>query len=186
MNTRQSTSISQISSFDPKAEFKETYDKFAPSVLNYLSLFLKNNDLAEDICQEVFIKAYDQIIKNEGTRPLSKTWLYTVAKNAALDWLKMNTTKKELPRDPDILQGIEDLSASFVRDLEIKEVNNKIKEILDYLHSNEKTVFLLRNNEELKYKDISKIMQISERNAKRLMKSALRKIVFFLKKWSQE
>lgn len=178
--------LEPVENFDPKKEFDEIYNKNSQAVYKYLYLFLKNNEVAEDIFQEVFIKAYDQIIKNKGTRKIPKTWLLTVAKNAALDWIKMNVSRREFLKDPNVLLEVEDLSVSFVQQLEYKEIEEKINEILEILSPKEKTVFILRNTEEMKYKDIASILKISERNAKRIMKSSLRKIVYFFNRMGLE
>ncbi len=109
---------------DPQvqAEFDELYRLHADSVYQYLYFFLRGAEICEDLFQEVFLKAYYQLQRNQGRREISKTWFITVAKNAALDWQKKNSVRREISHDPDYLDFFEDVETDFIAQLERKEL----------------------------------------------------------------
>ncbi len=51
---------------------------------------------------------------------------------------------------------------------------------MNYLNENEQSVFILRNFDSLRYKQIAAALQITERNVKRLMRSALKKVIYYV------
>lgn len=165
---------------DVLREFNQLYNKYAESVYNYLMLFFNGRSMAEDIFQEVFIKAYKQLIENQGQREISKTWLITVAKNAALDLQKKNVVRREIAQDPENLSTVEDFGPDFVEHLEFKDLQEHVASCLPKLKENERNVFILRNYEQMRYKDIAETLGISERNVKRLMQTAIQKLIYFL------
>lgn len=67
--------------------------RYLKSIYNLAFRFTNNQDAAEDIAQETFVKAWKNLKKFKKDRNF-KTWLSTIAKNTALDFLKK---KKSLP-----------------------------------------------------------------------------------------
>ena len=79
-------------------KFQEIYEKYKNLVMKVVYNRTKDYHLAQDICQETFVKLYgyqDHIIMSR-----VKSWLLVVASNMAVDYLKKSSTRKELLADP--------------------------------------------------------------------------------------
>lgn len=65
--------------------------RYLTPIFNYALSFVKDAALAEDIAQEVFVKAWKKI-KKFNHQYKFKNWLYAIAKNTCLDYFKKNKT----------------------------------------------------------------------------------------------
>ena len=67
--------------------FDDLMRKYYPRILNFAYRFTGSQQLAEDLTQDIFMKAYRSAARY---RPRSKfrTWLYTIAKNTCLNELR--------------------------------------------------------------------------------------------------
>lgn len=72
-------------------------------LFNFCMKYTFDTEAAEDIVQDSFVKAWKNLSKFDNKNSF-KTWLYTIGKNTALDYLRKN---KNLPFS--VLQGIEDM-----------------------------------------------------------------------------
>ena len=61
--------------------------RYLTPIFNYALSFVKDRAAAEDLTQEVFVKVWKKIRKFDN-RYKFKSWLYVIAKNTALDYLK--------------------------------------------------------------------------------------------------
>jgi RNA polymerase sigma-70 factor (ECF subfamily) len=68
-------------------EFEKVYERFKKPIHRYVSSKTKDPDLAEELTQEVFLKAYraqDTYDRRFGV----STWLWTIARNTITDWFR--------------------------------------------------------------------------------------------------
>jgi RNA polymerase sigma-70 factor, ECF subfamily len=63
--------------------------RYLTPIFNYALSFVKDEAAAEDIAQETFVKVWKKIKKFDKKYKF-KNWLYTIAKNTSLDYLKKN------------------------------------------------------------------------------------------------
>lgn len=77
---------------------EELVGRYVSQIYGYTRRFTGNADTASDITQEVFVKAWKNIKKFDTSKSF-KTWIYTIAKRTAIDWMKK---KRELPLDPEL------------------------------------------------------------------------------------
>ncbi len=61
--------------------------RYLPLIYNFSRRYTGDMDNASDIAQEVFVKVWKNLKKFDTSKNF-RTWLFTVAKNTALDWLK--------------------------------------------------------------------------------------------------
>jgi len=71
---------------DSKGSFQEIYERFHPGVLRFLSRLL-GEDEAEDAAQEIFLRVDRGLETFRGDSAVG-TWIYRIARNAALDRLR--------------------------------------------------------------------------------------------------
>lgn len=136
--------------------FDEVYNLYANQVYKYLLCLTGDRNLAEELTQETFFKAYKNIHKFKGKCKMS-VWLCQIAKNTYYTYYKKEKLRKSKLLDESILSGI-DLQADFIRSDEIITLHR----ILHSLEEPYKEVFTLRVFGELSYKQISEIFGKSE------------------------
>ncbi|SHH35105.1 sigma-70 family RNA polymerase sigma factor [Tepidibacter thalassicus] len=100
-------------------EFQINYEKYYPIVYKQVYYLVGNNELAEDITQEVFIKYYNSKEKID----FLPSWLSKVATNTALNYLRGE--KRRLKREESILEEVNSIFSiedEIFRNEQIKEV----------------------------------------------------------------
>lgn len=80
---------------DDQRQFARLYDHFAGSILGILQRWVKNTETAENLLQDVFIKAWKCRHLYEEQRGRVFTWLYRIAKNTCIDYYRSSTGKKD-------------------------------------------------------------------------------------------
>ncbi len=111
-----------------------------------------NEEDAEDVVQETFLRAYRQLDKYEARSSFS-TWLYRIASNYSLDLIRMrkrHEDKRERgssAEDRDILQSIPVDSPGPDRLLYGSQVKDRVNAALNELSAQERTAFVLRHFE---------------------------------------
>ncbi|MCP4723383.1 MAG: sigma-70 family RNA polymerase sigma factor [bacterium] len=120
-----------------------------------------NHDDANDVVQEAFVKAYKNLDSfKEGYR--FYTWLYRIAINSALNFIQhkkqrgesLETMKDEHRFDP---KEKKDLEEDYVH----SELQGNVREALESIPPDMRSVFTLRVFEDMSYKEIADTMDIS-------------------------
>lgn len=114
---------------------------------------VKNYDDARDVAQDVFIKAYRNINGFRGQSKFS-TWLYRIAVNTSLNFIKRQRPAEEIKEE--IVELPKD---NPVQRYENKRMREEIYQAVEKLPNVQKTVFTLRALEELPYQEISEILK---------------------------
>lgn len=129
---------------------------------NFSYRFVGNQNDAEEIVQESFIKLWKNIGKFKKDAKF-KTWFLTIVRNTALDYLRK---KKDVPFssfDEESTNYIEDTieSGDINAEIMFEQYENKkeIEELLESLSPNHRQILYLYFNEELTLDEISKIIQ---------------------------
>src|SRR5512141_1265249 len=155
---------------DGKRSFQEIYERFRPGVLRFLSRLVGDEE-AEDVAQEVFLRVDRGI---EGFRGESSigTWIYRIARNAALDRLRSRPAWLESARqlqthgsdeDPeDVMSQIPDEQASLERYLMGKEMSECIRGRVDTLPESYRRVLVLSELVGMTNAEIASAIGVSE------------------------
>lgn len=77
--------------------FRILVDRHKDTLYRHCFYILRDEDAAEDIAQDSFIKAYAKISTYSHDRASFKTWLFTIATSLAFDYLRNKQRKHELP-----------------------------------------------------------------------------------------
>ena len=164
---------SGMAALDPP-DFREIHDALRPKILRYLSRMVGRAE-AEDLAQEVFEKASKGMKEFRGEANLS-TWIYRIATNTALDHFRAGakpavTEEISWTDDPVSIGGIRNSPAGGIDDstegrVIQYEMNACIREIIDRLPANYRTVILLSDLEGYQDKEIAEILGVSLRNTK--------------------
>ena len=133
------------------------------------------HDDADDILQNVFLKAWTNLDGFKGDAKLS-TWLYRIAVNDSLDFLLRHTTTLQADQDVSVAQH---LMADDYFDGDAAEA--LLQEAIATLPEMQRAVFVLRYYDEMKYADISKIFDRTEGALKASYHIAMQKISEYIK-----
>ena len=157
--------LDKIASKDERA-FQLFVEKYHLMVLNVCNNILNNNDDALDVSQEVFIKIFDSIDQFRGESKIT-TWLYRIAVNKSLNYLRSRKRQKWFP-SLDILfengnksNDPEDINLKPGENLELEEDKKALHYALNKLPEKQNIALTLNNFEDLSYKEIAEIMKIS-------------------------
>ncbi len=151
--------------------------KYLRPVYNFVYNFVGNDADAEDIVQDVFVKVWKNI-KKFNEKKSFKTWIFTIAKNTSLDFLKK---KKAVPfsrfedknGDNGFLENIEDDELLPDKLLEREDIGGILTKAIETLSANYKTVLLLHYKEELTFQEIATILAESINTVKSRHRRAL-------------
>lgn len=166
--------VAKIQSGD-KSAFDELY-KLTSERAYFVALeFTKNNQDAEDILQESYIKALSKI--NELDKPESfSSWLNQIVANKSKDFLKKKKTmlfnSDEEETDATELLPNEDTSFSPEESLDQTELQKTVMEVLDELSEEKRACVLMMYFEELSVGEIAETLEIPEGTVKTRLFSA--------------
>jgi RNA polymerase sigma-70 factor (ECF subfamily) len=151
--------------------FSELVDEYSERIYNLGLRILRKKEDAEDILQETFLTVIQKIDTFDG-RSSFFTWIYRIATNAAL--MKLRKKKPQyvdLPENPDFQESIESkVFIDWSQDASLNVQNAEVKKVLNSaineLSEIYKTVFILRDIEQISIKETGKILNITEENVK--------------------
>lgn len=144
----------------------------------HIRKMVKTHEDTNDIIQNVFVKVYRNIDKFKGNSKLY-TWLYRIATNEALTFLKKQQRNiTEAIDSPDM-----NLSEQLVADsnIEGETIQKILQQAIETLPEKQKLVFNMRYFEELSYQSISEILGTSEGALKASYHHAAKKIEDFVR-----
>jgi RNA polymerase sigma-70 factor (ECF subfamily) len=148
--------------------YRGIVEKYQGRVYSMVYGMVRNREDARDITQDAFVKAYNNL---EGFRLESSfyTWLYRIAMNLAIDFIRKRTRQGTTSYDEAIATRDEDGGIADLhheddprRTLERKRLHKRIMDAVDELPADQKQAILLRELEGLSYKEISDVMEIPE------------------------
>ncbi len=157
-------------------DFSAVYDEFAPRIRRYLTRLVGEGE-AEDLTQEVFVRAHRAMATRRGDSLLS-TWLYRIATNAAIDRLRAASRNEvpvaaSAPAEPAVEEGCEIVSeaaALETHDAESrvirKEMRHCILDLVDRLPPAHREVILLGELRDLRDQEIADALGVTLEAAK--------------------
>lgn len=155
-------------------------------VFNIAYRMIGNYDDANELAQEVFLKAFRSIKKFKGDS-LFSTWIYKVTANVCLDEIRKRKKKVVISLDQEIefndggvKRQIPDNAPTPDIEAETNELKNVINESIGQLNEDYKSMIILRDIQGLSYYEISKIVNCPEGTVKSRInraRQALKKIL---------
>ncbi len=139
---------------------------------------VKNHDDADDVLQNVFIKVYRNIKKFKGDSKLY-SWLYRIATNESITFLNQKAKKYMISTSELQQRMIANLEADIY--FEGNEIQLKLQKAIATLPQKQQQVFTMKYFQELKYKEMSEILETSEGALKASYHIASKKIEEFLR-----
>lgn len=152
--------------------------KYHKQVIKTAFHFIHDMDDAEDLAQDVCIEILESIGQFKKTSTLS-TWIYRITVNKSLNFIRKNQRKQLFRQfatffrkgDENVGSGIPEPSEED-KTFENNERRQILEKAINSLPENQKTAFILSKYEELSYKEITEIMNISLPSVESLLQRA--------------
>ena len=168
-----------------RTSFDALVRRYDQSVLRLALHMLGNEQDAQDVHQEAFIKAYRHL-GNFRFECSFYTWLYRIVTNLCLDQMRRRKSRREDPAtvldasgdEMDLMANVTDdrAMANPARELDRKVMGEQISSALDKLTPRERTVFELKHYQGLKLRTIGEMLSTTEETAKNTLFRATRKL----------
>jgi len=147
--------------------FGQIFDRFQPEIVRYLTHRTSNAEVAEDLAQQVFLKAWQAIPRYEHRGAPFRAWLYRMAHNQMVDHFRarritVDVADIELPQEPE--------AENFVLR---QELHAELKAALERLSEDHRQVLVLRFLMEKSAREIGDIMGRKEVTVRGLQMRAL-------------
>ena len=155
--------------------------RYQKLVVHITGRLIQRQDELEDVCQEVFLKVYQNLGKYRNECKLS-TWIATIAYNTSINYLRKFKKGDEVnPDDSAALRNLSDFNSG---DYEKTDLHRYIREQIENLPVQYRTVLTLYHLEEFSYQEIEQITGMPEGTvksylfrAKALLKEKLKFVV---------
>lgn len=142
--------------------FEYLVSRYVHHTYNFVRRLYNNEHDARDITQEVFIKVWKSIHKYNPNQNF-KTWLFTIARNTTIDWLRKRKEQVFSDLNPNDDEDFEDTlvdneplpDAIFAQ----KELRINLESFLNILPIDQKTIILLHIIEDMTFDEISLILE---------------------------
>ena len=139
-------------------------ERHKAALYGYLLRLTSRADAADDIFQEVFLK----LIGNPtayGERERLRAWLFTVARNAAMDRFRRESVRAELPLDgeegrPGPAETAPSSEPGPAEAFDNKAMGERIEAALASLSEEQREVFYLRHYSGLSFREIAEMLEV--------------------------
>ena len=152
--------VTRVCQGDQEA-FRLIFDRYSRPVIGFIYDMVNDRELAEELTQETFVRAYRGI---GGMNPETKlsTWLFGIARNVARESLRVRMkAKRQVDLDDESVLDLSDKEPAPVEQLLSKELNEIIRRSLAALDEDKRTVFTLKVFHQCSYEEIALITGFS-------------------------
>ena len=156
--------------------FEELLNRHKQKIYTSIYLFVKDQSLAEDIFQEVFIKIIDTLRKGKYNHEGKFVqWAMRISYNMCVDYFRRTKRRpKVAPTETfdifDVLQAGDDNAEQRI----IKsQTHGRIRQLVDQLPPEQREVVILRHYADMSFKEIAKLTRVSINTALGRMRYAL-------------
>jgi len=158
-------------------EFKRCYLKNRERIYWYVMRRISSSEDAQDITADVFVKLYERMNKigKRGDNALL-AWLYTVARNSSIDYLRKQSNRKSRSIDneeiDEAVKVFDDFVGEVLKEHDLADTHSALEK-LDEL---ERELIELRYEEGMKFNEIAEMVGKSEGACKMVLYRSLDKI----------
>ncbi|WP_295125614.1 RNA polymerase sigma-70 factor [uncultured Chitinophaga sp.] len=158
--------------------FEKIVHHYFPRLLPFTTNITKNRAVAEEIVQEVFLRLWQHRHEHERIYHLG-SWLFTIASNLSLTYLKKMAVEGKLLK---VLQNSQESNRSETEErLQFKESGLLIHEAINRLPPQQQQVYRMSRYEGLSTPEIAERLQLSPNTVKNHLVRALQTIRSFIR-----
>lgn len=157
----------------PEALIEAAVREFEGPLTGYVAGLLSGDwEAARDVVQDVFLKLYKQDPTSVQDR--LKSWLYTVARNRAIDIIRKN--KPMTVTSSEAFETLDDWRPDPSAQAERAERHQEVLKLVDRLPDNQREVIRLKFQSDLSYKEIAEITDLSVSNVGFLLHTGIKRL----------
>ena len=156
--------------------FEVLLQRHRSPVFSYLTRMVRDQALAEDLCQEVFLRVYQA---RERYQPEARftTWLYRIATNLALNAIRdrrgapmpFDGGERAAENAPPLWERVADGRPSVEQRMVESDRQRLIREAVATLPEKQRAAVILHKYQGVDYRQISKVLKVSESAVKSLL-----------------
>ncbi len=176
--TEESHLIAQL--IDPNTQeqgFRELMSLYKERLYWHIRKIVISHADADDVLQNTFIKVYRNINTFKGNSKLY-SWMYRIATNEAISYINKNAKYANISSEEVKQQAINKLESDVY--FEGDEIQLKLQKAIAILPEKQQLVFNMKYFDDLKYKEMSDILETSEGALKASYHIAVKKIEAYL------
>jgi RNA polymerase sigma-70 factor, ECF subfamily len=167
--------IRRVSTGDPSA-FRALVEHFRGPLYSFLLRMVRRPQIAEELVQETFVRAFRAAPRFKPTASVS-TWLFHIAARLAMnEAARVHHRLEVMCEAPDVPAT----TLGPLEELETKELAGTIEKALSHLPAPQRAAVILARFEDMAYRDIGKVLGISEGAVEGLLQRARRTLVKLL------
>jgi RNA polymerase sigma-70 factor (ECF subfamily) len=163
--------------------FELLYDRYFDKLVGFAKVFIADEQQAEDVVQEVFIRIIQKPEQFEREKKFS-TWVYSVTGNLCKNILRDEQNRARLMKEQ--VSPRLNFSSEMHHQMDYKLLQEKIRTVYVGLSEKEKQLYTLRFEQELSIREIAAIVQIPEGSVKSGIYYLLKKLEEHLKEFAYE
>ncbi|WP_405296482.1 RNA polymerase sigma factor [Algibacter sp. Ld11] len=160
-----------------EAAFKELITLYKERLYWHIRNIVKSHDDTDDVLQNTFIKIYKNINNFKGDSKLF-SWMYRIATNESITFINKNAKRLQTNNEDVQNLAINNLTSDVY--FEGDAIQLKLQQAIATLPQKQQLVFNMKYFEDIKYKDMSEILETSEGALKASYHLAVKKIEAFL------
>jgi len=146
------------------------YERCADELFIYIIGYVNTPEAAEDILHDAFVKLIRHSEKKDADESNIRALLYTISRNLCIDYIRKNKKTETA----DVSETIRDTAMGVEQAFELDELNKALYGLLNRLAPLERSIFSLKKEMNITYREIADALKISERTVKRKMSSVLK------------
>ncbi|MBP7821749.1 MAG: sigma-70 family RNA polymerase sigma factor [Saprospiraceae bacterium] len=156
--------------------FEVLLNRHKSKIYTSIYLFVKDQDLADDIFQEVFIKIIDTLRKGKYNHEGKfGQWALRIAYNMCVDYFRREKRRPKVASTDsfDIFDVLHSPNENVEESIMKSQTHQKIRELVDLLPEEQREVVVLRHYADMSFKEISQLTRVSINTALGRMRYAL-------------
>ncbi|MHA7943429.1 RNA polymerase sigma factor [Formosa sp. 3Alg 14/1] len=159
--------------------FKELIRLYKERLYWHIRNIVKSHDDTDDVLQNTFIKIFRNINTFKGDSKLY-SWMYRIATNEAISFINKRAKLLQITNEETQQLALDHLQSDVY--FEGDDIQLKLQQAIAKLPQKQQLVFNMRYFEDIKYKDMSEILETSEGALKASYHLAVKKIEDYLTK----
>lgn len=163
-----------------RTKFKVLYEKYFESIFTFIRRKVGDEQLTADLTSLVFLKAITKLDKFKFRNKPFGAWLYRIAMNEVYQYFRKNKKVQQVPLNHRAVKKLGD----ELEEENAEHLKQKLKLVIQKLSRKEVELIELRFYQNLSFREVGVILDISENNAKVRMHRLIKKLkkLFFKEK----
>lgn len=174
MTVQEAQSLFQAAKENRPGAFESLYEGLFSALYRYILLSVRHRETAEDLTQNLFIKALT--LSEKGSDIQFLPYLYAMARNSVIDHVRV---KKDLIPDTPFEEAFRDQASEAPlphQSMEQSDLSRELIQAIGTLEPTEREIITLRFFSDLSHGDIANVVGKSEANVRQIQSRALKKL----------